>query len=397
MESSNLRSSKLPAQGFIHLLPIYLIVFFSFFDTHAQMPILAPFATNLGATPFLIGLVVGTYSLFNITGNFTSGIWIDKTSWKKPLFAGLAGVSIILALYPQAATPAGLIAIRAAHGYLGGVLVPAALACLTKGQDSENHGRYLALFGASIGLAAVTGPMFSGIVANNHGFSTVYYSLAAMMAAATVLSLIPLFRLNQALCPYDLPLISFRQISGLALMKSAFCYALGTMGATGALASFLPTRAALLGFNPAQTGMLFATFALTAILVQTAWPKFLKPVFREDLRGGAVGLALISLALTIAASTGSSLGLFLALAIFGTGFGLSFQSMLGLVVSGSELHWRGRAIGLFFAVYSLGVALMPPLSGLIWQMVPAIFPFYTAAAGALVWLVVGYRFGYNPA
>lgn len=377
--------------GLVKLLPLYLIVFFSFFDTHAQMPILAPFATSLGATPFLIGLVVGTYSIFNITGNFTSGVWIDKTSWKMPLFIGLAGVSLILALYPQALNPAGLIAIRAAHGYLGGILVPAALACLTKGQDSATHGKSLALFGASIGLAAVTGPMFAGIIASNHGFSTVYYSLAAMMAAATVLSLIPLMRLRQILCRYEQPLVSFKQIAGRAPMKSAFCFALGTMGSTGALASFLPTRAALLGLNPAQTGMLFATFALTAILVQATWPKIFKPLFRKDFLGGAAGLALISLALTIAASAGSSLGLFLALALFGTGFGFSFQSMLGLVVSGSELHWRGRAIGLFFAVYSLGVALMPPFSGLVWQIAPAIFPFYTAAAAALVWMVVGYR------
>lgn len=391
MNSFKMKLPGLWANKFYSMLPIYLIVFFSFFDTHAQMPILAPYAISLGATPFLIGLVVGTYSLFNITGNFTSGSWIDKTSWKMPLFIGLAGVSLILALYPQAVNPTGLIAIRAAHGYLGGILVPAALACLTKGQDSVSHGKSLALFGASIGLAAVTGPMFAGIIANNHGFAKVYYSLAAMMAAATALSLIPLVRLKSPLCPYERPLLSFRQIAGLAPLKSAFCFALGTMGSTGALASFLPTRAALIGLNPAQTGMLFATFALTAILVQAGWPIFFKPLFSKDLVGGAAGLILISLALTIAASAGSSLGVFLALALFGVGFGFSFQGMLGLVVSGSELHWRGRAIGLFFAVYSLGVALMPPLSGLVWQMAPAIFPFYTAAAGALVWMVVGYR------
>jgi MFS transporter, DHA1 family, multidrug resistance protein len=391
MNSFRIKSPGLSANQFYSMLPIYLIVFFSFFDTHAQMPILAPFAVSLGATPFLIGLVVGTYSLFNITGNFTSGAWIDKTSWKMPLFIGLAGVSLILALYPQAVNPAGLIAIRAAHGYMGGILVPAALACLTKGQDSANHGNSLALFGASIGLAAVTGPMFAGITANSYGFSAVYYSLAAMMATATALSLIPLLRSKLPLCPYERPLLSFRQIAGLPPLKSAFCFALGTMGSTGALASFLPTRAALLGLNPAQTGMLFATFALTAILVQATWPKFFKPLFRKNLRGGAAGLALISLALIIAASAVSSLGLYLALALFGVGFGFSFQSMLGLVVAGSELQWRGRAIGLFFAVYSLGVALMPPFSGLVWQLAPAIFPFYTAAAGALVWMVIGYR------
>jgi MFS family permease len=90
------------------MLPVYLIIFFSFFDTHAQMPVLAPYANTLGATPFMLGLVVGAYSFFNITGNFSSGIWIDRVNWMPPLFTGLIGVSLILALYPQAGSITGL-------------------------------------------------------------------------------------------------------------------------------------------------------------------------------------------------------------------------------------------------------------------------------------------------
>jgi MFS family permease len=130
---------------------------------------------------------------------------------------------------------------------MGGILVPAALACLTKRKGSEDHGRNLAIFGAVIGLAAVTGPMFSGIIANYYGYARVYYSLAAMMAAATIITAVPLYRQRELLCRIEQPLISFRQISGKPQLKIAFSYALGTMGSTGTLASFLPTKAFLLG------------------------------------------------------------------------------------------------------------------------------------------------------
>ncbi|MFU8794329.1 MAG: MFS transporter [Dethiobacteria bacterium] len=373
------------------MLPVYLIIFFSFFDTHAQMPILAPYASTLGATPFIIGIVVGAYSFFNITGNLTSGIWIDRTNWKLPLFTGLAGVSVILALYPQAGSTTILILIRAAHGYMGGILVPAALACLTNRTNAEGQNKNLAVFGAAIGLAAVTGPVFAGIVANNYGYTTVYYSMAGMMATATIFSYMSLYRQNQLPCSQVKPLISFRLISGKPHIRSAFFYALGTMGSTGTLASFLPTKTAMLDLNPAETGLLFATFALTAIAVQVAWPSFFKALFREDHRGGAVGLLILSFALTLAASAPSARVLFLALVLFGTGFGFSFQGMLGLVISGSDLEWRGRAIGLFFAVYSLGVAAVPPLSGLIWQNISIFFPFYTAAFIALCCMAAGYK------
>lgn len=376
--------------GVFFLVPVYLVVFSAFFDTHAQMPVLAPYAVTLGATPFILGIVVGSYSLFNILGNFFSGMTIDRKSWKLPLFLGLAGVSLILVLYTRADNALHLVMIRASHGFMGGLLVPAALACLTGQQGgSAFHGSRLALFGATIGMAAVTGPLVAGIVATRFGFDTVYYSLAVIMFVAAIGALGFLGRQPVCSLHNDQPPISYSQIFIRPKMLSAFLFAFGTMGSVGALATFLPTRSGMLGFNHAQTGMLFTTFAFTAIVMQVLWPGRLKPIYKEDCRGCYFGIVLLCMTLVFAASANSSAGLFIALGLFGIGFGLSFQGMLGMVIDDSRPGWRGRAIGFFFAVYSLGVAVVPPLSGLIWQHLPSIFPFYSAAVAALVSLIAG--------
>ncbi len=372
------------------LIPLYLIVFCAFFDTHAQLPILAPYTLTFGATPFILGLVVGSYSLFNIIGNFAGGTVIDKKGWRYPLLFGLAGVSLALVFYTQAANAYQLIIIRAVHGFMGGFLIPAALACLTiREENGPFQDLRLALFGATIGLAAITGPIFAGITANQLNFHAVYYSLAILMTAATVIA----FWLIKKQAPYTSNLtpssISFKLILARPNMQRAFIFALGTMGSTGTLASFLPARAQTLGFDHAQTGMLFATFALTAIFIQILWPKYLKPIIKGNFPGCAMGLLLLSGSLILAAVSNTSAILYIALITYGTGFGLSFQGMLGLVMENSHPHWRGRAIGSFFAAYSLGVALLPPLSGLIWQYLPAVFPFYTSAAVAFLSLIVG--------
>lgn len=374
----------------LYWLPVYIIVFSAFFDTHAQMPVLAPYAYSLGATPFLLGMIIGTYSLFNIIGNFTSGIIIDRRSWKLPLFAGLAAVTLILLLYPRAGSAPDLVLIRAGHGFMGGILVPSALACLTIGKEkTSKYGLRLAYFGAAIGLAAVTGPLFAGIIAARFGYPPVYYSLAGIMILAFIISLIPVSKLETSIKHSEVLPLSYKTISRHPPLTGAFFFAIGTMGATGTLASFLPLRAEILGLNPARTGMLFAAFALTAIIIQLIWPKILKPLLKEDYRGCMAGLILICLALILAALVNKPAGLFAALVCYGAGFGLSFQGMLNLVVSGSQPEWRGLAIGLFFAVYSLGVAIVPPLGGLIWQIYPAIFPFYTAAAATLISMSAG--------
>ncbi len=377
-------------QKVFFLTPVYLIVFSAFFDTHAQMPVLAPYATSLGATPFMLGVVVGSYSFFNIIGNFVSGAAIDHKGWKLPLLLGLVGVSLILFIYSCAGNAGQLALIRAGHGFMGGILVPAALACLTvDSKYAAFQGQRLAYFGASIGLAAVTGPLTAGIIAGRYGYPAVYFTLAALMLLATFTA----FKLTRSsvTCKssYITPRVSLKQVAGSPKLQGAFVFAFGTMGSTGTLASFLPTRSALLGLNSAQTGMLFATFAFTAIIIQMLWPVTLKKRLKYDYRGCALGLILISTSLTLAATLGSTGGLFSALALFGLGFGFSFQGMLGLVMAGSHLTWRGRAIGLFFAVYSFGVAIVPPLSGLVWQRIPAVFPFYTAAAVALLCIIFG--------
>lgn len=378
------------ALNFFYLLPFYFIVFCAFFDTHAQMPILAPYTISLGATPFMLGVVVGTYSLFNLCGNYAGGIIIDKKGWLLPLFAGLVGVSLALLLYPQAFNPLHLVFIRSWHGLMGGFLVPASLACLTKNENNTlDQDRLLAVFGATIGLAAVTGPVYAGFIANRFNFHAVYYSLAAVMMIAALFSLRPNRYQQNWIVKHNYLRIRTSWILTKPRIRGSFIFAFGTMGSTGTLASFLPSRSASLGMDHAQTGLLFATFALIAIVVQVGWPRIVKTILKNNLPGCTSGLSLISASLVLAALSTSAPALYISLAMYGAGFGLSFQGMLGLVMENSQPAWRGRAIGLFFAVYSLGVAIFPPLSGLVWQYIPSFFPFYTSSAAALLSLLAG--------
>lgn len=378
-------------KGALAYSPIYLIVFCAFFDTHAQMPVLAPYTLNLGATPFMLGLVVGAYSLFNIIGNFAGGAAIDRHGWQSPLLIGLFGVSLFLFSYTLAEKATSLLLSRAGHGLMGGILVPAALACITQGRESNatTPPSHLALFGAAIGFAAVSGPMASGITANALGYEAVYYGLALLMLVAACGALLFSTKKGPCLVTRGPQLLSYRDIILRPEMQALFLFALGTMGSTGVLAAFLPIRSALLGFNPARLGSLFATFALAAITIQLIWPKIVKPRLRQAGQGSIAGLAMLGLALVLGATLNNAAALFAVMILYGTGFGLSFQDMLTLLYEASQPAWRGRASGLFFAAYSLGVALLPPLSGLMWQQLPALFPFYTASASAFICLAAG--------
>lgn len=374
-----------------NLFIIFIVVYFLFFDTHVQMPVLAPFAQSLGATPFLVGLIVGMYSFFNILGNVLSGHVIDSSSWKKPLIVGMLGTTISLYLYALAATPGFLLIIRAVHGFFGGLVVPATLVLITKTPVTEktfNLSRRMSFYGAAVGLAALSGPPVAGILSLYYGFATTYTVVASLMLIAVIMTILFVKEENIAAAEKKSLYKHFRKIVRSSLLKASWMLSFALMGSTGTLASFLPLKAASLGASMAVTGGLFAVFACTAIVGQLCWPFFRSYLkLYQSIMFGFI--ALISALLLVNFSITIGIMAF-ALFLYGLGFGLIFPSMLELVDKGSVPQWKGLATGFFFVFFSLGAAMVPPVSGLLWQTF-AVAPFLTAMWVCLVLVLVVMR------
>jgi len=82
------------------VLPIVSIVtFLGFLDTHLLIPIIALYASELEASPVIIGLIIGLYSLTNTPANILFGRLIDRIGYKIPLIAGLIGDALSMFLY----------------------------------------------------------------------------------------------------------------------------------------------------------------------------------------------------------------------------------------------------------------------------------------------------------
>ena len=148
---------------------VYIIVFFSFFDLFSQLPIMSPFALSLGASSFMTGLAVGMYSFSNTIGNVISGFMTDRRGPFVILLVGLFASGISLLFYSFATGPVSLLGIRFVHGFMEGLIVPAAFTFLANRAEESKRGRSVAISGAFVGLAAIIGPAYSGIVASKTG------------------------------------------------------------------------------------------------------------------------------------------------------------------------------------------------------------------------------------
>ncbi|MGO4373458.1 MFS transporter, partial [Paenibacillus sp. MCAF20] len=169
---------------------VYAIVFFSFFDLFAQLPVMSTFAASVGASSFIVGFVIALYSLANTLGNILSGIMTDKVGPFRILMAGMVLSSGALLLYHFVDEPTLLIIVRIVHGFVAGLIVPAAFTYSANTTVSNEQGKKVAFTGTFVGLAAIIGPAFSGIMASRTSVPFVFTCVAVLGLLLAVLSAI---------------------------------------------------------------------------------------------------------------------------------------------------------------------------------------------------------------
>lgn len=337
---------------------VYIIIIIAFLDTFSQLPIIAPFSQNLGATNLLIGLIIGMYSLTNMAGNIIAGLWIDKFGRKKILVSGLLFVSVCLLGYTLVTTPLQLLMIRFIHGIGGGLLVPAAFAFLGDRTNSTDRGKTMAFSGACVGISAIIGPAFGAITTQTLGINWVFFMISSLFFL-TAIFVIVLLKENYKPKEDETKDIQASHIVALLRQPSlinAYLGAFSLLLTLGILSYMLPLKIAAISENIALSGILLSTFGIAAILF------FLLPTNRlfDKLRRETMmlyGMGSVSFALFLLSFFDNMIILFLAMIVYGLGFACIFPAATALVVDFSQQSERGRAFGLFYAFFSLGVVI----------------------------------------
>ncbi|MFV8829972.1 MFS transporter [Alkalihalobacterium sp. APHAB7] len=355
------------------MILIYIIIAVAFIDTFSQLPIIAPFALDIGASPFLVGIIIGMYSFANMLGNLLSGVWIDRIGSKRILYVGMLSVGVIIFFYSIVSHPYELLVVRFFHGMAGGLIVPAAFTFLgSRGQRAEN-GRTMAFSGAGVGIAAIVGPAIGAIVSGRFGYDLLFYFISSLMIVFGVLAIIFL-REKRELKTHTVKHNTFPKLKELV---PAYLSIFLLMYTLGLLTYSLPLKVIDLNLKTELTGILLSVFGLVAILI------FVLPTNKvfdqlKKTRLMISGLIVISIALLYLAFALTLSHMIVAMAIYGIGFALIFPSASGTVIERTKEKERGKAFGLFYAFFSLGVICGSFFAGLF-----SFFPAYQFVIGTM--------------
>lgn len=348
------------------------------------IPILPLYAKGLGTGDWIIGILIGTFSLMQFIFASFWGSLSDRYGRRPIILISTVIMAFSYMVFSQADTLFLLFLARALSGF-GGANIGVAQAYISDVVEQKDRARAFAYIGAAFGLGFIVGPLIGGKVEAALGFEWVGYSAAAFSALNFLLAL---FLLKESLEEKDRttpiqfnPVIDiiegFRRpvIRQLMAINLVFITAFAMMQGTAAL-----LWNEIYDLNQEQVANMFAFIGVVAFLIQGVFIGKIAKVVGENrmlVSGNVlVGLGLLAMPLV-------PIDLFYPLeygAMILISLGIAFlsptiNSYISKVAHPKE---QGKLLGTNQSVGSFARILGPAVGGVLYgftESLPYIFAF----------------------
>jgi DHA1 family tetracycline resistance protein-like MFS transporter len=356
------------------LLAIFLIVAVDVLGLTIMIPLLPFYAEKLGATPFQVGWLIGTYAACQLISGPLLGRLSDSTGRKPLLLVSQVGTFIGFVVTAFAPNLVVLFLARMIDGATAGnlSLAQAYISDITK---PEERAKSFGVIGIAFGIGFLIGPAVSGILAKSDYRYPVFAAagLSALSIIATSL-LLPKAVPSKNDEGRRLSLIAwgeyvkyFREPRLATRLWQFLLFAFPFAMFTSSFPLFAERRLTWHGapFGPEQTGFVYAWAGFLGILTQgPALGKLVKKfgeaaLNRVGFASYVVGYALLGLSHSLP---------MLALAATVTAFGGFIRPTLtSLITKAAPKSEQGSVLGLTQSLTSVATIAAPPFAGILIQ------------------------------
>ena len=361
-------------------LPVLAAIFLFWFSMYTYPSFFSAYVSDrLMAPEVMTGLIVGAYGFAQMVLPIPLGIASDWTRRRKP-FVALGFAASLLAC-------AGLIVAEmlAARGQVG--TLTHAVALLARGLSGVTAATWVSfsvLYSASYEADEIA-PAVSRLMVPQYGSQIVAMLLGAQLAqrvgetaafalagAAALLGLLLMRRV-----PERPPVGERLTLKSFAAVLSDRGLKVGTLLGTlfrlvcwGTVLGFVPNWARdVAGFSVSQLGYLSVMYLLPNTVMARLSGAYLAPRFgfRKVL---AAGFAIVAAACFLCPRATAFWGLLAVQGLFGVGMGLILPLTLSAAIRNIPDHRRGAAMGVYQAVYGVGMFIGPVAAGWIISALP---------------------------
>ncbi|HEU5319066.1 MAG TPA: MFS transporter [Chloroflexota bacterium] len=343
------------AGNFLYWLSLYFYV-----------PILPVYAQGMGAPLSLVGVMLSAYGVMQLSLRIPTGIASDALGARKPfVVAGVALTALGALAFIWAPSPWFLVLARAITGLAacGWVAITVMYAAY---YAPEHAARAIAGMGLTNGLGQVIATYTGGVAADAWGWHAPFVLSVATGIGGVVMMLL----CREVRAPVRTGgALTLRRMwevgTSRTLLLVSTLSSLNTYATFTTVFGFIPVFARDLGASRAELGLLTAVSLIPFTIAQPIAARLSERVgFRTTVFAGL----LLSGVMTLLTPLSPSFVVLVALQVVaGLGRGLLSVSLMSLAILSVDQSERATAMGVYQAVYSIGMFLGPLVGGFIGQ------------------------------
>lgn len=377
------------------MLTAFVIVLVDLIGFGLYIPLLPFIAERYDATPFMVGLVMASFSL----GQFIAApLWgrISDQIGRRPVLAlGMAGSAVSYIWLGYADALWMIFAARLIAGLMAGNIT-AAFAYMADITTPEDRAKGMGVVGAAFGLGFIAGPAIGGVLAGadpaTADFRTPALVAAALSGTAMLMTLTILkeslsaeVRAERAAKPRKSYIAHLRDaMARPAVGRVILLMFLATFVFAALESTFAMWSRRAYGWGPEQNGYLFAFVGVLSAIIQGGLVGRMARRFGEPslvVQGAAslaIGVCLIPFATQLPV-------LLAAMVVAGYGFSIMTPSLNSLVSLQTNEEEQGGALGISRSASTLARVAGPAWGGMLFSVLGRDWPYF---GGAIVMVVV---------
>jgi MFS transporter, DHA1 family, multidrug resistance protein len=334
-----------------------------------RSPLLPLFAVELGASPQVIGFIVGASTITGVLFKLPSGMLSDHLGRPRMLLIGLLVFAVAPYGYLFVHSVWQLLILRFFHGLATGIFAPVAMAVVID-LFRVGRGEALGWYSAFTQAGRLLGRMAGGYLIIWIGFGQTFV-ISAAVGFVVLLLFLRLMKYSDFKSGVHQTTRSHKQETLQGLHEVASDHRiLATSGmealqmlASGALMAFLPLYAMIIGLHAGQIGLLFGIQGVSSILARPLMGRVSDRLGRRHLI--VYGQVLCAVVVGLIPWIWSFWVLLVLAFLFGLGEAIMSSSTSALVADLCKARSFGSAMGVFGTIMDVGHASGPILTGFL--------------------------------
>jgi MFS family permease len=359
--------------------------FFYWSGLGVYVPVLSVYVKSMGASLTVVGIVVSAYGFTQLLMRIPIGFASDRIGRRRPfIIGGLIAIVVGCLGLSIAPTPELMVIPRLIMGLGASCWVVFSVAFASYFALNQSARAMSIIAAISSGAQALAG-LLGGVLSQAFGTISAFYAGVGFAA----LGLITMLPLKETAKPNPNPM-PVRRLLAIAALPSVLVAtgiaAINSYAMFATISSFVPIHARNLGVNDAGLGLL-STLGVLAVTGATLIGSRVADRI-GDREVIALGMLLSGIGTLFVPLTQSFWPLVVTQVVAGFGRGVCNPTLMSLSIRSLPAHERGTGMGVFQALYSIGMVAGPPISGAVADRLglPSVFVLTATLCGvAVIW------------